>query len=794
MFSPRWKKVIGDLWSNPTRTALVVMSIFVGVFAVGLITGTQAIVVREMNEVYRSANPANATISVSDADSFDDGLVQSVENMDEVGIAEGRRSYSARVQGSVGDWQDITFTGVEDFDDVQINQFYLLRGQMPPPRKEVLVEQSGLDVLQKEVGDVLLVELPDGEQLQMPITGVVESPTSGPAQFSGITTYVTMDTMEWLSGERDFNQMLILSAENRQDIEHNREVAEVVYEKIQKSERDPSFPNVSDGQHPLNDFISAMVAILGGMGVMSVFLSAFLVTNTIAALLAQQSRQIGIMKSIGARGNQIIGMYMVLVLVFGVLALALAYPLGVLGTNAFAGGIASFFNIELRDTSVPFYVIATQMIISLGVPVIAALYPVFSGTRVTVREAMSEGGGASYGESIVDRIIQRVRAFPRPVLLSLRNTFRRKGRVALTLMTLTLGGAIFIGVFSVRDSLLLTFEDILNSLFNYDVAVTLERDYREDYVVSEALRVPGVTEAETWRVSGARRVNPDGTEGSTITMWGVPAQSNMVQPTVISGRWLLPSDENAIVLSSGVLETEDDIEVGDEIVVSIQGRDTTWRVVGEAVTIGSAAWGYVRYDAYGRAAREVGAAASLYVRTDPRTPETQNQVATALDEHFTRLGINVVGTQTGSNIREQQATFVNVIIIALLAMAVLIAVVGGLGLMGTMSLNVLERTREIGIMRAIGASDGRVLQVVMIEGLVLGLLSWMLGALLAFPISQLLSNQVGMLLFSFPLSFSFSPLGAGLWLAIALVLSAVASFLPAWNASRVTVRDVLAYE
>jgi len=794
MFSPRWKKVIGDLWSNPTRTALVVMSIFVGVFAVGLITGTQAIVVREMNDVYRSANPANATISVSDEDSFDDDLVQSVENMDEVGIAEGRRSYSARVQGSVGDWQDITFTGVDDFDEIQINQFYLLRGQMPPPRKEVVVEQSGLDVLQKEVGDVLLVELPDGEQIQVPIAGVVESPTSGPAQFAGITTYVTMDTMEWLSGERNFNQMLILSAENRQDIEHNREVAEAVYQKIQKSERDPSFPNVSDGQHPLNDFISAMVAILGGMGVMSVFLSAFLVTNTIAALLAQQSRQIGIMKSIGARSNQIIGMYLVLVLVFGMLALALAYPLGVLGTNAFAGGIASFFNIELRDTSVPFYVIATQMIISLGVPVIAALYPVISGTRLTVREAMSEGGGASYGESIVDRIIQRVRAFPRPVLLSLRNTFRRKGRVALTLMTLTLGGAIFIGVFSVRDSLLLTFEDILNSLFNYDVAVTLERDYREDYVVSEALRVPGVTEAETWRVSGARRINPDGTEGSTITMWGVPAESKMVQPTVISGRWLMPSDENAIVLSSGVLETEDDIEVGDELVVSIQGRDTTWRVVGEAVTIGSAAWGYVRYDAYGRASRDVGAASSLYVRTDPRTPETQNQVATALDEHFTRLGINVVGTQTGSNIREQQATFVNVIIIALLAMAVLIAVVGGLGLMGTMSLNVLERTREIGIMRAIGASDGRVLQVVMIEGLVLGLLSWMLGALLAFPISQLLSNQVGMLLFSFPLSFSFSPLGAGLWLAIALVLSAVASFLPAWNASRVTVRDVLAYE
>ncbi|NJO83450.1 MAG: FtsX-like permease family protein [Blastochloris sp.] len=106
----------------------------------------------------------------------------------------------------------------------------------------------------------------------------------------------------------------------------------------------------------------------------------------------------------------------------------------------------------------------------------------------------------------------------------------------------------------------------------------------------------------------------------------------------------------------------------------------------------------------------------------------------------------------------------------------------------------LERIREIGVMRAIGASDNQVLQVVLVEGMVLGSMSWVLGALLSFPMSIFLSRQVGLQLFNFPLSFSFSMMGAGIWLGLSLVLAAVASFLPAWRASRVTVRDVLAYE
>ncbi len=793
--SPRWKKVIGDLRSNPTRTLLVVLSIFIGVFAVGAVLGTEAIVVREMNTQYRSANPANATISVSEEDSFGTEFIRLIRNMDVVGEAEGRRSYGARVQVPAGDWRDISVIAIDDFDTIQINRFQLIAGTSPPPQREILIERSGLELLALQVGDMLILERPDGRQRTLRIAGSVYDPTQAPAVFAGVRGYVTPVTMEWLSGTaQDFNQLLILSAENRDNFEHNQAVARKVYERLQRSGRDPAFPLVSDGQHPLNTFINAMVAILGAMGIMAVLLSGFLVTNTIAALLAQQTKQIGIMKSIGARSTQITLMYIVLVLCFGLVAMALAYPLAIMVARVFAYAIATFFNFDLVDTGVPTYIMIIQLAISLIVPLLAALYPVISGTRLTVRDALDSEGGAGYGSNLIDRLIQQIRGLPRPMLLSLRNTFRRKGRISLTLLTLTLGGAIFISIFSIRDSLMLTLDNIIVSLFNYDVAISFERGYREELVINEAQRIPGVVAVEPWNISGTRRIRPDNTESATITLWAVPPDSQMVRPTLIEGRWLLPEDQNAIVVSAGVLQNETDVQVGDEIVLNIRGRDTTWRVVGQVVTIGAVPWAYVSYDVYGRVARQMGSVSSLYIQTEPRTGAMQDQVAAVLEDHLGSLGVNVTGTETGARIRADNETFFNVLISVLLGMALLIAVVGGLGLTGTMSLNVLERTREIGVMRAIGASDSTVLQVVMVEGIVLGFLSWLLGAVISFPASIFFCQQIGTLLFTFPLDFLFSMQGALIWLVISLVLAAVASFFPAWKASHVTVRDVLAYE
>src|SRR5262249_35288416 len=149
---------------------------------------------------------------------------------------------------------------------------------------------------------------------------------------------------------------------------------------------------------------------------------------------------------------------------------------------------------------------------------------------------------------------------------------------------------------------------------------------------------------------------------------------------------------------------------------------------------------YVNQSYFGQVVNEVGKASQAQLLTERHDGAFQAQVATAVEERFKRQGLEVASTLTLAQLHSNSSLFVDVIVVFLLIMAVMLAFVGGLGLMGTMSINVLERTREIGVMRAIGATDGAVLRIVVVEGILMGVLSWMLGALLALPVSKLMND------------------------------------------------------
>ena len=154
----------------------------------------------------------------------------------------------------------------------------------------------------------------------------------------------------------------------------------------------------------------------------------------------------------------------------------------------------------------------------------------------------------------------------------------------------------------------------------------------------------------------------------------------------------------------------------------------------------------------------------------------------------------MTGVETTEETREEIISQFNIISVLLAVMAVLIAVVGGLGLMGTMSISVLERTKEVGIMRAVGASDRSVLRVVLVEGLFIGLLSWLFATVVAYPLGWWISNLVGVNLLESELTYTFAWWGVGIWIIGVLLISAGASYVPARRASRISVRETLAYE
>ncbi len=792
MLSPRWRKVLGDLTSNKTRTLLVMLSIAVGVFAIGLVADTQDALSHDLIASYAAAEPADATLST---EAFDDELVQVVRRMPEVSAVEARRRVTARLRVGPDEWRPMQLFAVSDVDSIRVNQIHPQQGAWPPPKNALLLERSSLSLLQVNIGESVQIELADGTQRSLPVAGLVHD-FGLPAFFTNsATAYMALDTLEWLGEPRDFNELSVRLRGNPHDKAHVQRVTQVISDKVEKSGRAVFRTLVNEPDtYPLDNIIQAMVLILGVLGFLSLGLSCFLVTNTVAALLAQQVRQIGVMKAIGARTAQIVSMYLVLVLIFGLLALSIAIPLSVIGAKAIVGYIAVLLNFDPVTLSLPPQVLVLQVGIGLLIPLLAGLGPVIAGTRITVREAITSYGLGSerFGTSRIDRIFQRVRGLSRPTLLSLRNSVRRKGRLFLTLTTLTLAGAIFIAVLSVRASTLRTTDEAFNR--NYEVDITFNQPFRSTRIEDEAEHVSGVIKTESWLVNDIARVRPDSSESPPLSLIGVPAATAMLQPPLREGRWLLPGDEHALVINTDTLKDEPDLKVGTTLVLKIKGKESTWQVVGIITGQMMGPVAYADYPAFARAMGAAGRGNRLAVQTATDDLPSQIQTARALEAHFKQAGLTVAATRTTADLHRLVNSHWNVIVALLLIMAILLGAAGGLGLMGTMSLNTIERTREIGVMRAIGASDGVVMRVVILEGVLMGAASWIAGSLLAVPISKLLSDAVGLGMIQIPLTFTFSTPGALLWLVIVVILAVLASFLPAWNASRLTIREVLTYE
>jgi putative ABC transport system permease protein len=802
MVAPRWKKVLSDLWANKIRTILVSLSIAIGVFSVGFIFGARERMLRGLSEGYLAGDPFSGVLMTNEP--FGQDLLETIRKIEGVEDADARRGIRLRLKIGPNQWKNLNLDAVDDFEDIRVGRMFPVEGAWPPPDKTMLLERSALNPMLGttfETGGTLLVETLDQKQRKLPIAGFAHDLNQPPAFITGeYYGYMTEETLKWF-GETPglYNGVMFrVDREHFFDLEFITAVAKDIEKKIEKSGREveqifiPPDPGVS----PIASFgLEPLLMVLSAVGVLAVFLSGFLVTNTISGLLAQQIRSIGIMKSMGARNMQVMLMYFILVVCFGLIALAIGAPLAEIAARAFTNFFASMFNFDPLNMGLIPEVVALELFVSIIVPVTASIYSILRGSTMTVREALDATSGAgSFGTSLVDRIINRIRGLPRPVLLSLRNTFRRKGRLILTLTTLTLAGGTFIAVFSTQESVVLTLDELFEAHVRYDVYVDFDGDYRSEEIVQETLQVPGVVHAETWGSTSSRRLRSDQTESDTIYLAAPPEGSTLLQPEMLEGRWLDPGDENGIAVSTGLVKKETDIQVGDTVTLKIKGREIAWRVVGIFIGFGNELMAYANRPYFEREARDQGVANNVRVVTTRHDAAFQEQVQEQLEEHFRQVGLDVSSSTTRAADYQSQMDMFNIIIYSLLIMAVLTAVVGGLGMAGTMSMNVLERTREIGVMRAIGASNLSIQQIVLVEGIMMSLISWLFSILLAVPIGLLLSHAVGTLFTGAPLSYAFSVPGALVWLGIALVIAFLACSIPAWNASRLTIRNVLAYE
>ena len=772
----------------------MVFSIAIGVAAIGMVASVYTIITRELPASYAEVNPAAGRILTTP---FDDELVYVLRNIEDVKEVEGRKSTSVRIKTGPDTWRDLELIVFDNFDGIRINKIWPESGSWPPDEGELLIERASLELTQSEVGDTVQIETPNGQQRELKIVGLAHDLTTPAGTFTNQPKgYINFETLETFGYAKDYNELLVTIDGDSLNREYVRQVLNRVESKIEKGGRTIFGTIIPDpGRHWFESYLTPMAAVLGVLGIVILMLSGLLVINTISAMLAQQVRQIGMMKAVGAQTYQIFILYETSMLIIGLLSLAIAVPLGQLGTRMTVGIITGIINFDISNISIPPQVFIIQLVLSVLVPMLVATIPILSGSSVTVHEAINDYGltRVSFGNSFIDKALGYVRGLPRPLLLSLRNTFRRKLRLSLTLIALTLGSAIFIAVLSVYAALMSTLDEALD-YYGFDILVTFSRPYRIEQIEAEVSRVPGIVTAESWGIASTRIKNLDGSETNTIILVAPPTETELVDPTVLAGRWLLPEDEAAIVINTDVLTEKPDIRVGHEIVMNIDGSEQSWRVVGIVRSVMTGPMAYTNYPYFSRVTGRYGLASAIYLATEKHDPSYQMEMAKILEDYFERVGINVASTNVVAQLRATAVTQFNVIFIFLLLMAVLLSIVGGFGLTGTMSLNVLERTREIGVMRAIGASNSAVMQIVIVEGVLIGLISWLLGIFLAYPLGRLLTDIVGRGFLRSPINYAYSTTGAFIWLIVVVILAIVASIIPARSAISVPVRDVLAYE
>jgi len=809
---PRWRKVISDLLDNKVRTVLVVLSIAVGVFAIGVLAGTYVIISEDLGLTYAANNPSNMEIRLDD---FDQSLLHTVQKFDGVKDAEARRVFTLLVRPlGRSKWTAVDVVALENFGENKVNLLDPISGQSIPGEDQILLERDVLDEFQIAPGEILEIRLKDETVKEIQVAGVVQDSSTGAIDFlSPPLAYIQMENLNFFNEPDLYNRLFAtVDITGQDDDEYIRAVLADLTEKIEKNDYSVYRSFVSKThEHPLESTINAVLGILMALGVLIVFLSSSLIANTLSGLLNQHLRHIGVMKLIGGQNRIIFRMYLVLLLIFGALALVIAVPAGGQGAYSLAQFVADKMGFTLLGYRFVPLSLALQVAVGILVPLVAGFVPVIRGSRVTVQKALDGNGirsgvegdpdGKESGSRFEQFQLKATRALadrgirvPRQLLISLRNTFRQRGRLILTLFTLTMGGAIFISVFNVRVTLF----DYVQKIGNYflaDVTLDFERPYRLEEIKAYGYQDPRVVHVEGWTFASSEILYPDGSTAENISILAPPADSDLVYPMLVEGRWIQPGDERVIAISEGIYNYYPDLQIGDRIPLKFKGKQEQWQVAGVFKFIGlEGVIAYTPYDYISREQNLANRSFSYRFVTEKHDREYQNMMARELDAYFRDQGFHVQQATPGLSTLDSAAESLDILITFLLIMALLTATVGSMGLTGTMSMNVLERTREIGIMRSIGATDREIIRMVIVEGLLIGLISFGLAILLAVPFTYLLSSIVSNAVFATPIAVEFTYLGYVIWLGLVILLSSLASMLPARSAARLTIREVLAYE
>jgi putative ABC transport system permease protein len=802
-----WVKLRRDLHEAWPQLLMMVSAMAVSLTVFGAVLFAWSVCDRETTGAYARTEPASATLMLEPGVEAARMAVLVAEAVQQPGVlrAAGRAQFDSEVwvDGQLRHVPLQVFVAPPD-DPMQMARFEVQGGRWPPAPGEVFVGRDTMGLLDVAPGDTLAVRVGGGERLELHVAGTVYDPSLSPSPQE-------QRGRAWLSAASlqrpvlDQLKLQVGQAEPSRDRDEIVAVASEVAAWLQRqglAVREIQVPEPYT--HPHQFQAEVLLLSLGMAGGMASLLSGVLVASMLQGLFTQQIPQLGILKAIGARTGQIAALYLAMTALVAAAAALLSLGPALLLGRAAAGWFLGFLGIVPVSLAAPAWTVAVLLGTGLVLPPALAMVPLVRASRTTVRAAIDHRGLTSEwvlpGAALA--WLGRLRWLDRGLLLALRNTLRRPARSLLSVGLLACAGTVFVSGVSLGDSVeaMMAQQEERRS---WDVDVQLVAPSPPE-VGARLEAVPGVLRAEGWRrVQGGlagpgqipvTRTWPDQGHGS-LWVTAFPRDTVLLPAASrLEGRWLQPAETGAVVINQLVrAKAVPGVQPGDEVQLFVSGRATRWRVAGIAREGHGGGGVYVTAEGLADALGEPPQVSVLRVVTERHDEESREAVAGAVREALLQAGIAVESSASVSRGEAIAEGHFRPVVLIVLSIAVAMGVVGAIGLASTMSANVLERTREIGILHAIGARPGRVRRIVVAEGVLLALASCLLAVLPTLLLTALLDAGLGALILRAPLPYRLSLPAAGLWTAMVLLGAALASEAAATRASRLTVREALAY-
>ncbi|MCF6263502.1 MAG: FtsX-like permease family protein [Xanthomonadales bacterium] len=784
------RKSFRDMRAKLGSTLTAILALTIGLWGIGTLLVSMLIMNNDLSENFSQTNPPHIAIQSSD---FDKLNLDELRSNPDIMAAGFRDKITLRIEVKPDVWLPVWLYSVADFEHLTVAKIYQQNERFPPPEGTIFIERDGLLISNFTTGALARLQS-GGEVFETEISGFAFDPGQAPSsQDQLIFAYTDQANYTRLSGNPAKQRLIIRFAGVKTIEEVRAKYDQLAVEFSQAGISIDSFTIPKFDEHPHQFQLNTMLYLIATIGLLAFAMAMVLISQLMSSIFTQQIRQIGTMKAMGATRAHIFQIYVSYILGIALVSIAIGLPLAVLSGKAFSAFVAGIINFDILTTQMPAWIYIMIIAFGLLLPIIFSLPALLKGIKISVADALGDYG-INTDQSKVSGNHTRVSGST-TLSLSIRNVSRRKSRMIVTVATMALGVAIFLTGFNVRESLRVFLDNSAQSL-KYDVQILMKEQLPPEVAIAHFDSIEGVSNIEA-RVRGPVQVNSDDITLSSagISVIAAPFDSIMIERDLLQGTWLSSSVELEFVTNQGAAPAFKPLIIGNSYPITVGGNEVSAKLVGVVREFDSPKI-YLDLEKFNALANPDGLVNNLLVSLSDRSYDSVIQAKIQIEQAIESTGMDVIVVMSQAERAKVIFDHLNIILMVILFLSLLVLSVSAMGMGSAMGINVMERTREIGVLRAIGATPKVVIRLFVIEGFIISALSVTVGLLLALPMSSLAAQFFGELILgeNTPLDFAFSQSGFSITLVVTLLFGYLASSVPANRATNITVQEAIAYE